>query len=44
MGAIQLIIIAVLLFLFINIEIDSGNPCSNFSEHPELCNSDIVKR
>ena len=41
MGVIQLIIIVVLLFMFINIKIDSGNPCSNFSKHPGLCSSDI---
>jgi hypothetical protein len=44
MGAIQLIIIAVLIFLLVNIEIASINPCSNFSNRQSECNSDIVKQ
>jgi len=40
MKAIPLIILAILLFLYINIEIASLNPCSNFSRDPSSCNSD----
>ena len=40
MKAIALIIIAVMIFIYINIEISAMNPCSNFSHNPGDCNSD----
>ena len=42
MKAIPLIIIGIMLFLYINIEIASTNPCSNFSRNQSLCNSDNI--
>lgn len=40
MNALPLVIIAILIFLLVNIEIDSNNPCSSFSNHQSECNSD----
>lgn len=31
------IITAVALWILLHMAIDSKNPCSNFSAHPELC-------
>jgi hypothetical protein len=44
MKAIPLIILAILLFLYINIEISSSNPCSSFSQHQSLCTSDNIEQ
>jgi|APFre7841882793_1041355.scaffolds.fasta_scaffold00140_7 hypothetical protein len=40
MKAIPLILLAVLLFLYMNMEISSQSPCSSFSANPSLCTSD----
>ena len=44
MNAILYFLLAVLIFVIINMEIDSLNPCSNFSEHPSECNSDMIRQ
>jgi len=36
-------ILAVSLWLLLNTWVDSHNPCSQFSDRPELCSSDGVK-
>lgn len=40
MRVLALIILGILIFLYINLEIASMNPCSNFSHEQSLCNSD----
>lgn len=40
MKSIPLILLAVILFIYLNIVISSDNPCSSFSPTPSLCNSD----
>ena len=37
------IILAVLVWIAIQIEIDRQNPCSQFSDNPSECNSDRQK-
>ena len=32
--------LAIMLWLLLTVWLDSLNPCSQFSEHPELCSSD----
>lgn len=34
---------AVALWMAVQIEIDSYNPCSNFSNRPEQCSSDRIR-
>jgi len=40
MKELGLIILAILVFMYVNMEISSMNPCSNFSHNPSECNSD----
>jgi len=44
MKAIPLILLAALLFMYLNIEISSSNPCSVFSHNQSFCNSDNVEK
>ena len=40
MKATPLILLTAILFLYVNIEIESDSPCSVFAKNPSLCNSD----
>lgn len=42
MRSIAVIFLVVLLFIYVQVEISSLNPCSGFSPHPSLCNSDSL--
>ena len=42
MKAIPLILLTIILFVYINIEIASHNPCSVFSTNQSFCNSDNI--
>lgn len=42
MKAIPMIILAVLLWLYIQIWVSESNPCSVWSPTPSLCNSDML--
>ena len=44
MKAIPMILLAIILFVCLNIEISSQNSCSVFSENPNLCNSDNFEK
>jgi hypothetical protein len=37
-------LLAVSLWLLLTVWVDSGNPCSQFSDRPELCSSDGVRQ
>lgn len=43
MRTIGIILLAVILFVYIDIMISSQNPCSSFSATPSLCNSDNIE-
>jgi hypothetical protein len=44
MKAIPLILLAAILFLYLNIEISSQSPCSAFSHNQSYCNSDNIEK
>jgi len=44
MNAIGYFLIAVMIFVLIQMEIDSQNPCSSFSKNPSECNSDMIRQ
>lgn len=44
MRPIGIFILAVLVWMIVHIEIDSYNPCYNFSKRPELCDSDYYEK
>jgi len=40
MRTLAIIILGILIFVYIQIEVASENPCSSFSKNPSMCNSD----
>lgn len=44
MKTVGLILLALVIFVYMNIEIASNNPCSSFSHEQSLCSSDNINR
>ena len=42
MRVLGIILLVILLYVYLQIEVSSSNPCNNFSSTPSLCNSDNV--
>jgi hypothetical protein len=43
MNKIGCVLLAFLLWFWLQIETGKGNPCSAFSDHPGACNSDLYE-
>lgn len=44
MKELQIIVIVIIAFVILQLIVGASNPCSQFSQHPELCSSDGVRQ